>query len=219
MLVTILIFLIGISFAASQDSLAGALELVRLKYAGGGDWYNGPSELPNLAEFVSKNASIPIYHRGKYVEPMSQELFNYPFLFMTGHGNVTFSNEEAARLRKYLMNGGFLFVNDDYELDKPFRRELKKVFPDKELVELPFSHDIYHCFYNFPNGLPKIHEHDKKPAQGFGIFHDDRLVLFYAYEADIADGWDDPRVHNDPPEKREKALKMGTNIITYALTN
>ena len=195
------------------------IELVRLKFGGGGDWYNGPSELPNLADFANKNANLPIYSNDNFVEIMSEDLFNFPFLFMTGHGNVSFSDEEALRLRNYLENGGFLFVNDDYSLDKPFRRELIKVFPDAELIELPFTHEIYHSFYNFSNGLPKIHEHDKNVPQGFGIFHDGKLVLFYAYESDIADGWDDPQVHSVPEDKRIEALKMGTNILIYLLNN
>jgi len=203
----------------AENITSGDIELVRLKYSCGGDWYNGPSELPNLSSFIRENTSLSIFTVGKAVEILSDELFNYPFLFMTGHGNVTFSNEEVIRLRKYLENGGFMFVNDDYSLDAAFRREIKKVFPQAELVELPFSHEIYHSFYNFPNGLPKIHEHDDKKPQGFGIFHEGRLVLFYAYEADIADGWDDAQVHGNSEEKRTAALKMGTNIIIYALTN
>lgn len=199
-------------------SATDAVELVRLKYGGGADWYNGPTELPNLAKFARENAGINVFATGKYIELKDKELFNYPFIFMTGHGNCYFDEDEARRLRQYLEAGGFLLVNDDYGLDPSFRREIKKVFPDKELVELPFDHPIYHCFYSFPNGLPKIHEHDNKPPQGFGIFVGKRLALFYVYEADIADGWDDPEVHNDPPEKRLAALKMGTNILIYALT-
>ena len=196
-----------------------AVELVRLKFGGGSDWYNGPTELPNIAAYVRENCGVNIFATGKYVEPLDEDLFSYPFIFMTGHGSVQFTEQEAQRLRQYLEAGGFLFVNDDYGLDKSFRREVKKIFPDKELLELPFDHPIYHCFYDFPSGLPKIHEHDGKPPQGFGIFVEGRLVLFYDYESDIADGWDDPEVHNDPPEKREEALKMGTNIIIYALTH
>jgi hypothetical protein len=218
-IITVLIAFTSLSAQSDEKIPAGTIELVRLKYGGGGDWYNGPSELPNLADYVSSNLGIPIVARGKFVEPLSADLFNYPFLFMTGHGNVSFSVEEAIRLRTYLENGGFMFVNDDYSLDKPFRRELKKIFPDRKLVEIPFNHDIYHGFYDFPSGLPKIHEHDKNPAQGFGIFIDDRLALFYAYEADIADGWDDPSVHGNPPEKRKAALQMGANIIVHALSN
>jgi len=150
---------------------------------------------------------------------MDKELFNYPFLFMTGHGNVRFTDEEIDRLRNYLTHGGFLFANDSYGLDKFFREEMKKVFPDKELVELPANHGIYHCYYDFPNGLPKIHKHEGKPAQGFGIFYENRLVVFYVYESDITDGWEDPEVHQDPPEKRELALKMGVNIVTWVLGN
>ncbi len=211
-----------ILFALSMFGQAlesGGVELVRLKYGGGGDWYNGPSELPNLADFARGNTGMNIVSRGKHVEPMSEELFLYPFLFMTGHGNVSFSREEAARLRTYLENGGFLFVDDDYGLDESFRKEIAEVFPDKELVELPFSHPVFDSPYNFPNGLPKIHEHDEKPAQAFGIFHEGRLVLLYSYESNVSDGWDDESVHGNPPEIRQKALKMGTNILVFALSN
>ena len=210
--------LIFTSFAFAQQK-PDAVELVRLKFGGGSDWYNGPTELPNLAKFVKENAGINAIATGKYVEPLDEEIFNYPFIFMTGHGNCFFTQAEAEKIRQYLYAGGFLFVNDDYGLDKAFRRELKKIFPDKELVELPFDNEIYHCFYDFPNGLPKIHEHDGKPPQGFGIFIDGRLALFYDYESDIADGWDDPDVHGDPPEKRQAALRMGTNILVYVLTH
>jgi hypothetical protein len=215
-----IIFLLLLNINSFAERItSGDVELVRLKYSGGGDWYNGPSELPNISSYVRENTGISIFTVGKSVEILSENLFNYPFLFMTGHGNVTFSNEEIIRLRHYLQNGGFMFVNDDYSLDTAFRREIAKVFPQSELVELPFSHEIYHSFYNFPNGLPKIHEHDKKSPKGLGLYHEGRLVLFYAYESDIADGWDDPQVHGDSEEKRTKALKMGTNIIVYALTN
>ncbi len=195
------------------------VELVRLKYGGGGDWYNGPTELPNLAKFVRENCGINAIATGKYVEILDKNFFAYPFIFVTGHGDIKFTEREIQRLREFLSAGGFLFVNDDYGLDQSFRREIKRVFPDKELIELPFDHPIYHCFYDFPNGLPKIHEHDNKPPRGYGIFINNRLAIFYAYESDIADGWDDPDVHNDPPEKREAALKMGANILIYVLTH
>jgi len=197
--------------------------IARLKYGGGGDWYWGRSAIPNMLKFIKENTNIPVNESTLVGEPwvsiMDKELFNYPFLFMTGHGNVRFTDEEIDRLRNYLTNGGFLFANDSYGLDKSFREEIKKVFPDRELVELPASHVIYHCYYDFPNGLPKIHKHDNKPAQGFGIFHENRLMVFYVYESDITDGWEDPEVHQDPPEKREQALKMGVNIVTWVLGN
>ncbi len=218
-LVVLLVFLLFGSVYAQEAVATDGVELVRLKFGGGSDWYNGPTELPNLAKFVRERTGINVFATGKYVEPASEEIFKYPFIFMTGHGNCYFTDEEAANLRRWMEAGGFLLVNDDYGLDKAFRREVKKIFPDRELVELPFEHEIYHCYYDFPSGLPKIHEHDGKPPQGFGIFVDGRLVLFYVYESDIADGWDDPSVHGDPPEKRLAALKMGTNILIYALTH
>jgi len=193
--------------------------VAQLKYDGGGDWYANPSALPNLMEFVRENAGIPAVYTGKYVEPTDDDFFNYPMIYMTGHGNVRFSDKELERLRTYLTSGGFLHADDNYGMDVSFRREMERLFPDKEMVELPFDHEIYHCFYDFPNGLPKIHEHDGKPPKGFGIFHEGRLVVFYTYETDLGDGWEDPDVHKDPPEKREAALKMGTNIIFYVMTH
>ncbi|MBN1754796.1 DUF4159 domain-containing protein [bacterium] len=194
------------------------ITVARIKYTGGGDWYCDPSSLPNLMEFVRENTDIPAVDLGKAVKLTDEDLFNYPFLYISGHGNISFSNEEVKRLRTYLTSGGFLHADDNYGMDESFRREMKKVFPDKELVELPFSHEIYHIYYDFPAGLPKIHKHDEKPAQGFGIFHEGRMVVFYSYESDLGDGWEDPQVHNDPPEKRLEALKMGANILIYALS-
>ena len=191
--------------------------VARLKYGGGGDWYWGPSALPNLLRYIKENTSIPVSENEVRVSLADDDLFNYPFLYMTGHGNVFFTEAEVNRLRTYLTSGGFLFANDSYGLDKAFRREIKKVFPDADLVELPFDYGLYHSYFDFPNGLPKIHKHDGKPAQGFGILHQGRLVVFYAYESDIGDGWEDPQVHKDPPEKREEALKMGTNLAVWAL--
>jgi hypothetical protein len=205
----------------SQYIDPSSFTIARLKYGGGGDWYWGRSAVPNMLKFLEENTNIPVNESTLVGEPwvsiMDKELFNYPFLFMTGHGNVRFTDEEIDRLRNYLTHGGFLFANDSYGLDKFFREEMKKVFPDKELVELPASHGIYHCYFDFPNGLPKIHKHEGKPAQGFGIFYENRLVVFYVYESDITDGWEDPEVHQDPPEKRELALKMGVNIVTWVL--
>jgi len=195
-----------------------AITIARLKYPGGGDWYWGNSALPNLINFIKQNTKINLADDEAVVSISDEKFFSYPFLFMTGHGNVKFSDQEAERLRKYLTSGGFLLANDSYGMDQAFRREMKKIFPDQELVELPFGHKIYHCYFDFPNGLPKIHQHNGKPAQGFGILYQGRLVVFYTYESDIGGGWEDPQVHNDPPEKREAALKMGTNILIYAIT-
>ena len=196
-----------------------AFTIARLKYGGGGDWYWGASAIPNMLKFLKENTNIPVNEEEVRVSVTDDNLFSYPFLFMTGHGNIKFTDQELERLRNYLTHGGFLFANDSYGLKEAFFREMKRVFPDKDLVELPFGHGIYHCYYDFPDGLPKIHKHDEKPPQGFGIFHEGRLVVFFVYESDIGDGWEDPQVHNDPEEKREAALKMGVNIITWALEN
>jgi hypothetical protein len=193
--------------------------IARLRYPGGGDWYWGRSAIPNLYDFLAENTNVPVSYKEPKPAPEDDNLFNYPFLFLTGHGNIKFTDQQVERLRRYFMAGGFLFANDSYSLDQSLRREFKRIFPESELVELPFSHDIYHCFYDFPNGLPKIHKHDGKPPQGFGIFYNGRLVIFYAYESDIGDGWEDPQVHHDPEEKRRSALEMGTNIVIYALTH
>ena len=196
-----------------------AFTIARLKYSGGGDWYNDPSIIPNLLEYMRRHVNIETAAEEARVSLLDEKLFYYPVLFMTGHGNVSFSEREAERLRLYLVNGGFLYVDDDYGLDDHFRREIKKVFPDKDLLEIPFDHPIYHIYFKFHDGLPKIHEHDGGPPQGFGYFHQGRLVVFYTYNTNISDGWADPEVHNDPPEVREKAFQMGTNIILYALLN
>ncbi len=191
----------------------------RLRYSGGGDWYNNPSCIPNLLDFISNNANIQTADDEVRVSIMDEHLFSIPVLFMTGHGRVSFAPKEAERLRVYLTNGGFLYADDDYGMDEHFRREMKKVFPDKQLVEIPFSHEIFHNHFDFPNGLPKIHKHDEKSPQAFGYFHNGRLVVFYTIETNISDGWADPDVHGDPPDVREQALKMGLNIIKYALTH
>ena len=216
----IIIFLAAITGILAQTSEVPAVPftIAQLKYGGGGDWYANPSALPNLIEFARDNAGIPAIYTGKYVEPTDDDFFNYPYLHMTGHGNVKFTDKEIERLRTYLTNGGFLHADDNYGMDASFRREMKRVFPDKELIELPFDHEIYHSFFNFPAGLPKIHEHDGKPPQGFGIFHDGRLVVYYTYETDLGDGWEDSSVHGNPEDVRLKALRMGTNIIVYAMT-
>jgi Domain of unknown function (DUF4159) len=204
----------GICYAQNDS----AFRIARLKYDGGGDWYNGQTEEPNLLDFIKQNTDIKVKAEYTYVNIASDDIFSYPFIFMTGHGNIDFSNDEIARLRKYLEEGGFLYADDDYGMDKAFRREIKKVFPDKDLVELPFSYGLYHDFYEFPNGVPKTHEHNGKPPQGFGIFIGKRLAVYYTFESNPSDGWDDPDVHGDPPEKRMEALKFGTNLVIWALS-
>jgi len=192
--------------------------IAQLQYGGGGDWYANPSSLPNLLTYLRENTNMDVASEPGRVQIMDNDLANYPYLYMTGHGNVRFTDEEVSRLRRYLINGGFLHADDNYGMDVSFRREIKRVFPDKDLVELPYNHPIYHCWFDFPNGLPKIHEHDGKRPQGFGIFHEGRLVVFYSYETDLGDGWEDQHIHNNPAEKRRAALRMGTNIVVYALT-
>jgi len=204
---------------AQASKPASAFKIARLKYSGGGDWYNGPTEEPNLLRYVKQYTLIDAEPTYEFVEIMSDKLFAYPFLFMTGHGNIVFGDAEARRLRTYLENGGFLFADDDYGMDQAFRREIKKVFPEQQLVELPFSYGLFHCHFDFPNGVPKVHEHDGKPPQALGLFHNGRLVVLYTYETNPSDGWDDPDVHNDPTEKREEALRFGTNIVVWALTH
>lgn len=194
-------------------------QIARLKYNGGGDWYNDPSAEVNLLNFVSEHTNIKTIPGYKFVELGSSEMFSYPFLFLTGHGNIVISSDESEKLRTYLNNGGFLYVDDDYGLDNAFRREIKKVFPDKDLVELPFDYGLYHCLFKFNYGPPKTHEHDNKPPQGFGIFIDGRLAVYYTYESNPSDGWTDARVHNTPQDKREEALKFGANIVVWALSN
>ncbi len=214
-IIIILLFFNTISFSQVSDGLV----IARLKYSGGGDWYNDPSAEVNLLKFISKNfpniKTNPVY---KFVDISTDEIFSYPILFLTGHGNISFSSEEVRRLRTYLQNGGFLYVDDDYGLDKAIRREMKKVFPDKEFVELPFNHKIFSAPFKFENGAPKIHEHDKKPTQTFAIFVDNRIAVIYTFESNPSDGWADREVHNNPEEKRQEALKFGANLIIFALS-
>jgi hypothetical protein len=193
-------------------------QIALLKYNGGGDWYANPTSLTNLIDFCNKNLKTNINPEYATVEVGSAEIFNYPFVHITGHGNVIFNDQEALNLRNYLIAGGFLHISDNYGIDKFIRPQMKKVFPELEFVELPFDFPIYHQKYNFPNGLPKIHEHDGKPAQGFGLLWEGRLLCFYDYECDLGDGWEDPEVHKDSPDKRLKALQMGANIIQYVFT-
>jgi hypothetical protein len=222
-LLTILALLAGLAagilaLPAGGQPVPGFV-VARLKYDGGGDWYGNPSSLPNLARALRDRTPVPVDRIDEArVGIMDEDFFNYPFLYMNGHGNVHFSDAEVERLRRYLTSGGFLFADDNYGMDASFRRELARVFPDRKLVDVPFDHPIYHSFYDFPHGPPKIHEHDGKPAEGLGIFDGDRLVLFYTYESDIGDGLEDPEVHNDPPEKREAAMKMAINVVLYVLS-
>ncbi|MGA7723035.1 MAG: DUF4159 domain-containing protein [Ignavibacteriaceae bacterium] len=196
-----------------------AFQIARLKYSGGGDWYNGQTEEPNVLEFVKQNTNIKVKAEYTWVDVSSDAIFSYPFIFMTGHGNIVFSTDEADRLRKYCEAGGFLYADDDYGMDKAFRREIKKIFPDEELVELPFNYLMYNDMYNFANGVPKTHYHNGKPPQGFGIFIKGRLAVYYTYESNPSDGWDDSDVHADPPDNRLEALKFGVNLIVWALSN
>ena len=197
-----------------------AFGIARLKYGGGGDWYEDRTSLVNLLKALRDQASIPVAgDREAVVEPGSAAVFQYPFLFACGHGNMKLTPAEVTNLRRYLTTGGFLWVDDDFGIAPSLRREMKRVFPDAELVELPFSHPVFHGFYEFPRGLPKIHEHDGGPAKAFGIVHDGRLVVFFSYDTDLGDGLEDEEVHHDPQEKREAALRMALNIVHYALTN
>lgn len=203
----------------SATSYAQGIKIAKLKYNGGGDWYANKTALPNLIKFCNAQLNMNLAPEEDIVEVGSRELFLYPYVYLTGHGNVVFSDAEAANLRKYLIGGGFLHVDDNYGLDKFIRLELKKVFPELELTIVPFDHPIYHQKFNFPNGVPKIHEHDGKPAQGYGLFYEGKLVVYYDYETDLGNGWEDPRIHNDPEEKRQQALQMGANIISYCFTS
>lgn len=201
-----------ISYGQSQ------LQIAKLKYNGGGDWYANKTALPNLIEFCNQNLGMQLASDEEIVEVGSSELFLYPFVYLTGHGNIVFSVQEAQNLRKYLIAGGFLHIDDNYGLDQFIRLEMKKVFPELEFVELPFDHPIYHQKYDFEKGLPKVHEHDGKAAQGLGLIYKGQLVCFYSYECDLGNGWEDQSIYNDPEELRQKALQMGANIISFAFT-
>jgi hypothetical protein len=215
------ILLIYSALGATQQVNAqqSTLKIGKLKYGGGGDWYSNRTSLPNLISFCNKNLRMNLAPEPDDIEVGSPEIFSYPFVHMTGHGNVVFTDAEVRNLRKYLISGGFLHIDDNYGLDKFIRVEMKKVFPELSFIELPFTHPIYHQKFDFPNGLPKIHEHDGKPSQGFGLIYEGRLICFYSYECDLGNGWEDQSVHNDPDEKRQQALKMGANLIQYAFTS
>jgi hypothetical protein len=195
-----------------------SLTIARLQYEGGGDWYANPSSLPNLLEAVRARTGLLVTRREAVVRPLDPNLREYPYLYLTGHGDVRFSAAERAALRAYLEGGGFLHADDNYGLDESFREEVAALFPDRELVELAPDHPVFHALYDFPRGLPKIHEHDGGRPQALGVFHEGRLVLFYSYESDLGDGWEDPDVHDDAPALREEALRMGVNLFLYALT-
>ncbi len=200
-------------FAAGQD-----FTIARVHYGGGGDWYGDPSSLPNLLNFIELNTTIKVNHLEPRIQLTDEELYNHPYLYLTGHGNIRFVEEEIINLREFLLRGGFLHADDNYGMDVSFRREMKRVFPNREWVDLPHDHPLYHVYYEFPNGLPKVHEHDGNQPRGLALFDGERIMVFYSYESDLGDGWEDAEVHQDPEEIRLAALKMGTNIVIYALT-
>lgn len=202
---------------AATDRI-GVLTIAQVRYDGGGDWYANPSGLPNLLSFISERTGLPVASAPARVTLTDPRLRNYPFLYLTGHGNIRLSDREVVALRRYLDGGGFLHADDNYGLDESFRREILRVYPDGELTEIPHDHPVYHVFYSFPSGLPKVHEHDGQPAQGLGIVRDGRLVVFYSYESDLGNGWEDAEVHGSAPEVREQALRMGANLFVYAMT-
>ena len=205
----------GAPLAAQEEG--ADLTVGRLHYEGGGDWYANPSSLPNLLKAVRERTALRVAEAERVVRLDGDDLWNVPYIYMTGHGNVRFSDQDLVTLRRYLRQGGFLHVDDNYGMDQSIRRELGRLFPDRPLVEVPLDHPVYRLVYAFPRGIPKVHEHDGKPAQGFGIFLDGRLAIFYSYETDLGDGWEDPEVHRDTPEQREAALRMGVNLFAYAV--
>ena len=205
--------LIFTSIISAQD-----FNIARIQYSGGGDWYADPSSLPNLIDFISNETNIKIDRNEYKIKLTSESLYSHTFLYLTGHGNIRFSNEEVRALRSHLLKGAFIHADDNYGMNDSFKREMKKVFPEKEWAELPIDHPIYSCYFNLPNGLPKIHEHNGRPAQGLGLFEKDRLIVFFSYESDLGDGWEDSNVHNNPEIMRQSALQMGTNIVWFSLT-
>jgi len=220
-----LVAVAGAAMSVSPDGLAAidmapdsTLTIARLQYGGGGDWYANPSSLPNLLSAIRERTGLPVSATAATVQPLDPGLRDYPYLYMTGHGNVRFSPAERNALRDYLLGGGFLHADDNYGLDESFREELLEIFPGREIVEIPADHPVFHVLYDFPEGLPKIHEHDGQPPQAFGIFQDGRLLVFYTYESDLGDGWEDQDVHDDPPEVRETALQMGVNLYLFVLS-
>ena len=214
-----MLFALGVAAGASAATIdpGPVMTIGRLHYDGGGDWYANPSSLPNLLSAIRTRTTLRVATEEKVVTLSDDDLWNVPYLYMTGHGNVHWSDQDLATLRRYLQQGGFLHADDNYGMDLSIRRELTRLFPDHPLVEVPLDHPIYHLLYDLPRGIPKIHVHDGKPAQGFGIFLDGRLVVYYSYQSDLGDGWEDPQVHHDTPEKREAALRMGVNLFAYAV--
>ena len=198
--------------------LGQEFSIARVNYGGGGDWYCDPSSIPNILSYLTKNTSIKVAHDEYRIKLTTKELRGHPYLYMTGHGNIRFTDEEIIQLREYLMGGGFLHTDDNYGLNTSFRREMKRVFPDRDFVELPHDHAIFHSYFDMPSGLPKIHEHNGKPPQLFALYNEDRIMVIYSYESDLGDGWEDEEVHNDPSALRVAALQMGVNIIYFALT-
>lgn len=213
MKIIVAVLILFISFAGFSQ------EIALLKYNGGGDWYANPTSLPNLIKFANQNINTTIKNKPATVEPGSPDVFSYPFIHATGHGNIIFSDSEILNLRNYMLSGGFIHFDDNFGMDEYLRREIKRIFPNSNLVEIPTTHPIFQKPFAFPAGLPKIHEHDAKRPQAFGIFQNNRLVLLYTYECDLGDGWEDAEVHNDPKEVREKALKMGANLLNYIFNN
>ncbi|GAB3721600.1 DUF4159 domain-containing protein [Spirosoma lituiforme] len=208
--------LLGLSLSSTYAQYA--YKIAKLKYNGGGDWYANKTSLPNLIKFANASLRMNIFPEEDIVEPGSPDIFGYPFVHMTGHGNVTFSDGDVQNMRRYLMSGGFLHIDDNYGLDKFIRREMKKVFPELTFIELPFNHPVYQQKFKFATGLPKVHEHDAKAPQGFGLIYQGRLVCFYSYECDLGNGWEDQSVYNDPEPVRQQALRMGANLLQYATT-
>lgn len=211
------VLVVSIAAIAARPAPPPQLTIAQLQYGGGGDWYANPSGLPNLLREIGRRTGLAVAARPAQTQLTDPDLWTYPYLYLTGHGNMRFTDEEVRLLRRYLTAGGFLHADDNYGLDESFRREMRRVFPEYELTEIPRDHPVYHAFYAFPRGLPKIHLHDGDPAQGLGIFHDGRLVVFYSYESDLGNGWEDVDRHNDPPEAREAAFRMGVNLFVYAL--
>jgi hypothetical protein len=219
---TAALILLAVGCAATASGQAArpapsALTIGRLHYEGGGDWYANPTSLPNLLAAIKERTALPTAGAERVVRLADPDLWDVPYLYVTGHGNIVFSEAERAILRRWLLQGGFLHVDDNYGLDASWRREVAKLFPDRPMVEVPLDHPIYHLVYDFPSGIPKIHEHDGKPAQGYGVFVEGRLVVYYSYQSDLGDGWEDPAVHNDPAALREAAIRMGVNLFSYAV--
>jgi len=211
-------FAIAVILLSTNIIYGQEFSIARVNYGGGGDWYCDPSSIPNLLSYLTKNTSIKATHEEYRIKLNTKEMRGHPYLYITGHGNIRFTDEEIIDLREYLLEGGFLHTDDNYGLNTSFRREMKRVFPDREFVELPHDHEVFHSYFDMPNGLPKIHEHDGKPPQLFALYNEDRVMVIYSFESDLGDGWEDEEVHNNPPELRTAALQMGVNIIYFALT-